>query len=123
MKIAHKKHPEYKGKSATFWHIITSGREEQNRIPDLRRCERILWPSYILESCIDNCDKILIWENKRKNDKRILIWCKTVEYLIVLAKRKDYVIFWTAYPVINKHTQCKLQKEYDHYIIPQPAPL
>ena len=34
-------HPKYKGKEWAFWHLISSGRIEQERLPDFRRCERI----------------------------------------------------------------------------------
>ena len=40
-KIALKRHPELKGKAATFWHIISEGTVETERLPDLRRCELI----------------------------------------------------------------------------------
>lgn len=116
IRIAHKKHPLYKDKSGTFWHIISSGKEEETRQPELRRYERIEWPAYILSYCLNNCENILLWKNTRKKSDRILIWCKSIDYLVVLADRKDYILFWTAYPVTHSHTKKKLQKEYDEYI-------
>ena len=44
-----KKHPIIEGKEATFWHLISTGKKESERIPDLRRCERIKWPSSIIQ--------------------------------------------------------------------------
>lgn len=35
------------GKEATFWHMIQEGRIEEDRTPDIRRCERIRWPKPI----------------------------------------------------------------------------
>lgn len=55
-RIAHKKHPLYKDKSGTFWHIISNGPQEETRLPDLRRYERIQWPACILGFCQLNCD-------------------------------------------------------------------
>ncbi len=115
-RIAHKKHPMYKEKPGTFWHIISNGEDEANRIPDLRRYERVAWPAHILGYCVHYCDKILTWKNIRKGKTRILIWCKEIEYLVVLDERKDFCIFWTAYPVTYRHTKEKLQKEYDEYV-------
>ena len=116
LRIAHKKHPEYNGKSYTFWHIISDGKG-QNEIPDMRRYERVAWAGFILENCVDNCERLRIWENKRGWHQRILIWCVDAEYLIVLEKREqqDYVILWTAYPVNRNHTKRKLEKEYYEY--------
>lgn len=116
MMVAHKRHPEYDGKSATFWHIISQGENESARIPDLRRYERIAWPFYILESCADHCDNLLIWENARKGNTRVLLFCTDLDYLVVLAKRNGYLVFWTAYPVNQSHQRNKLIKEYHDYM-------
>lgn len=114
--IRHKKYPEYKGKPATFWHIISNGSDEENRLPNLRRYERIEWPFYIIGSCVDNCERVLIWENTRKGKTNVLIYCPDVEYLVVLAKRDGYLVFWTAYPVEYQHTRNSLLKEYSEYM-------
>ncbi len=43
-KLAVKRYPlTDDGKEATFWHIISEGKTADNRLPDLRRCERIRW--------------------------------------------------------------------------------
>ncbi|MBI4653792.1 MAG: hypothetical protein HY752_02190 [Nitrospirae bacterium] len=108
-----KKHPLEKGKEATFWHFIQEGPNEDDRIPDIRRCERIRWPRPVIE----NEDKpvIKVWENKRKNDKRILLWLERQEYLVVLAERKGYLLPWTAYLVTEEHRKKKLQREYETF--------
>ena len=38
-----KRHPLTDGKEGTFWHMTSEGQDEENRLPDLRRCERIRW--------------------------------------------------------------------------------
>lgn len=113
IKLALKKHPIIKGKEATFWHLISSGRKEEDRVPDLRRCERIRWPKPIIEHYGDKALKI--WQNRRKNDTRILIWLEEEEYLVVLTERKGYLLLWTAYLVTQPHQKRKLQKEYEDY--------
>lgn len=115
IRIAHKKHPLIKGKSCTYWHIISDGEEEEDREIDLRRCERVKWPAFIINNCIDTCDEILVWENKRGWNTRVLIWCREVEYLIVLDKRQEFLLLWTAYPVTRGHRKAKLLKEYHEY--------
>lgn len=115
-RIAHKKHPLYKDKSGTFWHIISNGPQEETRLPDLRRYERIQWPAYILGFCQLNCDKLLIWENCRNRKNRVVLWCQQIDYVVILDQRADYYIFWTAYPVTYSHTRKKLLKEYNNYI-------
>jgi hypothetical protein len=111
-----KRHPLFKGREATFWHIISEGPIENVRTPDLRRYERILWPKVIIEICSSTCKEIKIWKNIRKDETRILLWCERIEYLVILADRGSYILFWTSYPVFEEHIKRKLRKEYYEYI-------
>jgi hypothetical protein len=108
-----KRHPMTNGKEATFWHMIQEGPVESERIPNLRRCERIRWPKPIIE----NSEKleIKVWCNERNGERRICLWFVRDSYLVILADRKDYLLPWTAYPVDQPHRQRKLQKEYEEY--------
>ncbi len=105
-RIGLKRHPVEKGKEATFWHLISEGKTEADRVPDMRRCERIGWPRAILDNREDDC--LRIWSEVVKGDNRIHIFCEEVEYLFVLADRGTYVLPWTAYPVPQPHRQRKL---------------
>jgi hypothetical protein len=116
-----KRHPMKHGKEATFWHLISEGKVEDERVPNPRRCERIRWPRPIIEYADDPVMKV--WENKRKHEKRICIWFEDVEYLVVLAIRKGYILLWTAYPVTRLHRKRKLQKEYEAYVKANAAPV
>ncbi|MBC8185568.1 hypothetical protein H8E88_31160 [candidate division KSB1 bacterium] len=113
IKLALKKHPMEQGKEATFWHLISTGKTEEDRIPDFRRCERIRWPKPIIEHDTDGILKV--WKNKRKSDTRICMWLEDEEYLVILSERKGYLLLWTAYMVTRSHTKRKLQKEYTAY--------
>jgi hypothetical protein len=119
-RVAVKRNPMEQGKEATFWHLISEGKVEGERLPDMRRCERIRWPRPIIEHADEPVIKI--WENKRKRETRICIWFEDVEYLVVLASRKGYVLLWTAYPVTWAHTKRKLQKEYEAFLKANAAP-
>lgn len=109
-----KRHPMTCGKEATFWHMIQEGAEEKERIPDLRRCERIRWPKPIIEH--SNNAAVKVWKNKRKGEDRICLWLEPEEYLVILADRGSYILPWTAYMVDMPHRKRKLQKEYERYL-------
>lgn len=109
-----KRYPLYENKEITFWHIISEGNEETERTPDFRRCERIRWPRPIIENFQN--PNIKIWENSRNNEVRICIFLDNVDYLVVLAKRRGYILLWTAYPITRSHQKRKLMKEYHAYI-------
>jgi len=119
-KLALKRHPVLKGKEATFWHLISEGKYEEDRLPDLRRCERIRWPRPIIDHAGDV--EIKVWENKRKSEKRVCLWLEDHEYIVILAKRRDYILLWTAYPVTKTHQKLKLRKEYEDYKKADAAP-
>jgi hypothetical protein len=119
-RLALKRHPMEQGKEATFWHLISEGQAEDERVPDLRRCERIRWPRPIIEHADEPVIKV--WENKRKREKRICVWFENVEYLVVLAVRERYILLWTAYPVTRVHRKRKLQREYETYKKANVAP-
>ena len=114
IKLSLKRHPMIAGKEATFWHILTSGKSEEERIPDLRRCERIKWPKPIIEN--DKDPILKVWQNKRKTDTRIILWFEDEDYLVILNERKGYLLLWTAYLITQNHQKRKLKKEYEAYI-------
>lgn len=112
-RIALKRYPLSKGKEATFWHLISEGKDEDERVPDFRRCERIGWPRPAIEHADE--PSIKVWENERRGEKRICLWLESEEYLVVLAQRKGYVLPWTAFLVTLAHEKRKRQKEYEDY--------
>jgi hypothetical protein len=105
--------PLYQQKEFTFWHCTSEGDKEDERLPDIRRCERIRWPRPIIEHSNDKL--VRCWRNKRRSEKRILLWFYEDDYLVVLTERKQYVLLWTAYLVTYEHTKTKLLKEFEEF--------
>lgn len=110
-RVGLKRHPIVEGREATFWHFVSEGEIEADRLPDLRRCERIAWPRAIIDNCGDSCLKI--WSEEVRGDLRVHVWCEVAEYLLILADRGDYVLPWTAYPVVLPHRKRKLQERWE----------
>ena len=120
-----KRYPLLDGKEATFWHITSEGKEEDKRVPDLRRCERIRWPRPMIEHRDDA--SIKCWPNvrrntRRRNERRVILWLCDEDYVVVLADRGQYVLLWTAYYVSWGHTRRKLLKDYEEYQKRQTPP-
>ncbi len=106
-----KRMPIRNNREATFYHITTKGKDEENRQIDVPRAERIRWIKPIIESN----DKILmVWENNRKKEENILIFYEQENFLIVLRKRAKGLMFWTSY-YVDKCYKIKLIKEYNKY--------
>jgi hypothetical protein len=109
-RLALKRHPVSLGKEATFWHMVSTGDVEEDRIPDLRRCERICWPRKIIEN--DTHSDLKCWVEMRGKEPRIHLWCEAEGYLVVLADRGKFLLPWTAYHVEYKHEIQKLNKRW-----------
>lgn len=111
-----KRHPESRGKTATFWHFTSEGAIEDERPPDFRRCERIAWPRAIIDRFTGQKpqagDAIVWWPNQRGREKRIVLALPDFSYVVVMADRGDHIMPWTAYPVKRPHQQRKLEQEY-----------
>ena len=108
-----------RGKERSFWHLIQEGRIEEERTPDIRRCERIAWIKAIIEHASDQCIKC--WNNRRGNKTRLLLWHDGAEYLVVLEQRPNAWHLITAYCVTRQHRKKKLQREYEAFI-KKPTP-
>lgn len=109
-----KKHPYVDGKEYTFYHITHEGDIESERIPDLRRMERIPYPKPMIDNSDDS--DLKVWENSRGNDRRILIFHEQESYLVILADRGEYILPWTTYYIQYKNRKEKLLKEYEDYL-------
>ena len=114
MDVNHRHFPEdNEHRHAAFWHLIQEGKDEENRVPNFRRCERIRWPKPIIEYGAE--DVILVWESDRKGKTNICLFFENKDYLVVLGKRSGYVLLLTAYPIEYANRKEKLLKEYRTY--------
>ncbi|WP_026461434.1 hypothetical protein [Adhaeribacter aquaticus] len=108
-----KRHPVTDGRAYTFYHMTHEGKDELNRTPDLRRCERIGWPRPMID--FSESSQLKVWSNVRGRDKRILIYHQAEKYLVILDDRGDFILPWTAYLITYRHQEEKLLKEYEAY--------
>jgi len=118
-RVGLKRHPLSQGKEATFWHFISEGSTEDERLPDIRRCERIRWPRPTMEAFPNrrpaSGDRIVWWKNQRGSEWRYLLALPDFSYLMVVADRGDYVLPWTQYAVEREHQRTKYRNEYNAY--------
>ncbi len=108
-----------KGKDEGFWHITTVIDAANNeRIPDIRRTEKIAWLRPVIENATNPL--ISIWKQVhpkgKSNEIRVYIWLESLEYLVVLAERKDHYFLVTAFATDGERTKKKLRKEREEHI-------
>ena len=119
-RVGLKRHPEYDGKSATFWHMISEGQEEAERFPDLRRCERISWPRPMMDEFDETAPgtsacRLVWWKEKRGQEQRYLLALPDFSYVVVIADRGEFVLPWTAYYVEYAHRRIKFRKAWETF--------
>ncbi len=77
------------GKEVIFWHMTSrDDRETGERLPDLRRSERLPWA----RPMIDNCKQpeILAWDYE-EGDRTVktYVWLKGHDFLVLMKRYKD----------------------------------
>ena len=113
IRVTAPRYPEVDGLSRTFYHITHQGEDEQNREPNIRRMERIRFPMFKIEN--HPHAELLVWGKEIGRDKRIHILNVAESYLLVLNRRNDYLLLWTAFYIEQSHTLRKKLKEYETY--------
>ncbi len=113
--------PETRGKGYSFWHTISESpdkknRNEDDRIPDFRRCERIMWISWVIENA--GSTGFPWWENTRGRDTHVVIWAREHDFAVVLAKRRDYYMLKTAYAEIRTGRRATFEAELNAFWAP-----
>jgi hypothetical protein len=113
VRVGCRRHPEALGRWASFWHLVQEGVVEDNRTPDLRRCERIGWVRWVIENA-ETHPAIDVWRNTRGAEINTLLWYRE-EYLVVLAQRQGYWLLKTAYCTEQSGRIRQLRKERDAF--------
>jgi hypothetical protein len=114
LSVSAPKHPLVDDKfHRTFYHITHEGEIENEREPDFRRMERIRFPKFVIDNCPNT--NLLIWEKLIGGDQRVHILNEEKHYLVVLTRRKDYLMLCTAFYIEQEHTVRKKIKEYEAY--------
>jgi len=101
--------PPSAGKGFGFWHVISDGHVEDDRLPDLRRCERIRWIAWLITHA-ETRPEISWWENRRGSNTHVVIWLEEEDFAVVLAKRQGYYLLKTAY-VVKPHRKKTFRRE------------
>ena len=105
-----RKDPIFDGKEAGFWHSVSEGPDEDQRTPDLRRCERIAWVRKIIENALDR--RVITWKRRKGREQRHYLWLEE-SYLVVLGERGRRYQLIAAFCTDREHTKRKLRREYE----------
>lgn len=118
--VSLRRNPTFNDKEYSFYHLTCkdfdhTGDEDQ-RDPDLRRCERIHWIKPTIETDHEtecNQDCIYVYNKTVRNKDRIHFLNEKDRYMVVLEKRDEYYLLVTAYYIEYDNTLKRKIKEYE----------
>lgn len=105
--------PLFQDRAYTFYHMTHSGEDENERTPDLRRCERMPWARFSIEQT--EVLGLKFWEQERHGKHRVCIWLEVDandNYFVILDVRDKYVLLWTAFWTDDAYYCRKKEREY-----------
>ena len=95
-------------KELGYEHIVSMKNDLGLRIYEKNRMVYIPLIEKIFNKCCDKqCSNIKIYKDK----KDICIWCKKLNYLIVITERENGYLLQTAYPIIYNHKRQEVEKK------------
>jgi len=108
--------PASRGKHFSFWHVISEAphpgnRNEDDRVPDIPRCERIRWIAWAITQADAEEEDVSWWENRRWGDTHVVIWAERFDFVVILGKRRDYYVLKTAYCNLRRGRRRAFEKE------------
>ena len=110
-------HPAFQERPYAFYHMTHKGNIEDERLPDLRRCERMPWARPTVERT--EALGLRFWEqSERRNGRRICIWLNVDngdDYFVILYVHRRYVRLLTAFYGDSPNYAKKRLKEYEDW--------
>ena len=119
--VSVRRYPMEHDKEEAFFHVTCQDySKNNNRVPDLRRCERIRWISAFIKnynscdpSVCKECSGVKVWDEPYKNTKRVHLLLEEERYIVVLEQRENYYLLITAFYFDHEHA---LEKKLKHYM-------
>ncbi len=105
------------GKEKIFWHLTSrDDKETGDRLPDLRRSERLPWVRPMLDQ--PEMPEVLAWDHEEGDGTvKTYVWLENYDFVVILKKYQDgrrrlVTSYWVEYG----NTKRKLRKKYDRRI-------
>jgi hypothetical protein len=116
-RVGRRRTPEINGKPDGFWHVTSEhfDKHSMDRIPDLRRCERVPWIGPMIDAA--GTERVYCWRNPRpvSNGHNVVIALPSYEYAVILGSRKakgtPYMVLITAFPLGHRR-QVEFARDY-----------
>jgi hypothetical protein len=114
--------PRVENKAQAYYHVTSvdtsNTNDEDNRIPDMRRCERVPWIRKFIDNHMCNegcCSAPKIWAEDYKGNTRWHIMIEEVRFLVVVEERDRYCLLITAFYLEYDSQLRKRMEKYNKY--------
>ncbi len=120
-RLAVKKQPYPKNRELGFWHLISEEQNrrrgappnEEERTPDMRRCERIRWPRPVIDKYQSDC--VVYWRTEERRQLFTLIALPDFSYALILREGENYMQLVTHYVTWERRGQ-EFRAQYEEYV-------
>ncbi|WP_342475326.1 hypothetical protein NST70_13590 [Weizmannia sp. FSL K6-0777] len=127
--VNYRRTPEVAGKIQSFFHVTSVNssltKNPDDRIPDLRRCERIHWIRKIIDDYSNKVgifSEIKCWAEDWKQYKRWHLLLEHYKFLVVIEERETYNLLVTSFYLEKDHQVKKKLKKFNDYVQMQRTP-
>ena len=104
--------PESRLKHFGFWHLVQEGFPEEDRIPDLERCRRLLWISWVLQNAGTDPRIRVFLQTPRHGEKKLwVLWLHEHHYAVIVAERNGYCLLKTAF-VVHSNKSAEFERDW-----------
>jgi len=117
------------GKEKIFWHLTSrtvsvvrrnkrkfNNPDDNERYPDMRRCERLLWVRAIIDNA--SSDDVLNWDIEEDDCIKTYLWLRKHDFVVILKKypnNKRRIV--TSFHVDNEVKRRDFEKKYGNRIV------
>lgn len=115
LRVRYRQQPDSDHKHFSFWHLVQEGYPETHRTPDLERCRRLLWVSWIIEQSSTHPGIRVFPQAPRYGEKPWALWLVEQGYVVILAFRSDYFLLKTAFLITTNQKKASLEREWQAY--------
>ncbi|HHL2059771.1 hypothetical protein LI034_07620 [Clostridium perfringens] len=120
-----RRYPEQCNREQSYFHITNKdssvgSTDPNDRIPDLRRCERIEWIKLFIENynCTKGCDQctgIKVWKEPYKGNSRWHFLFEEFKFLVIIEERTEYNLLISGFYIFNDTVMKKKLRRYNRF--------
>jgi hypothetical protein len=110
--IQYRRTPDATGKHIAYWHLVQEGYPEEHRTPDIERCRRLLWVSWVIQNAGQNTAVRVFPQTRRHGEKTWALWLFGHGYVVILAERSAYYLLKTAF-LVSEDKREELERDWE----------